>query len=140
MNEGDLFCIGFDLKKQPKMILDAYNDCQGVTAEFNYNLLRRMNEELKADFDVEQFEHAPIYHPQNGCAESYLVSKKNQNVYIGLLDKTFSFKAWEAIHTEVSYKYSVQDMEEIAKAAGFAVKKCFFDSKRYFCNAIWTVT
>jgi dimethylhistidine N-methyltransferase len=139
MNEGDLFCIGFDLKKQPKMILDAYNDAQGVTAEFNYNLLRRMNEELKADFNVEQFEHAPIYHPQNGCAESYLVSKVNQNVYIGALDKTFSFKAWEAIHTEVSYKYALHDMEEIAKAAGFVVKKCFFDRKQYFCNAIWTI-
>jgi L-histidine Nalpha-methyltransferase len=140
MNETDLFCIGFDLKKQPQMILDAYNDAQGVTAEFNYNLLRRMNEELKADFNVEQFEHAPIYHPQNGCAESYLVSKVNQNVYIEALDKTFSFKAWEAIHTEVSYKYSLQDMEDMAKMAGFVVKKCFFDRKQYFCNAIWTIS
>jgi L-histidine Nalpha-methyltransferase len=139
MQQDDLFCIGFDLKKQPKMILDAYNDSQGMTAEFNYNLLRRMNEELKADFNVEQFEHAPIYHPQNGCAESYLVSKTNQKVYIGVLDKTFSFKAWEAIHTEVSYKYSLQEMEEMAKAAGFAIKKCFFDHKHYFCNAIWTI-
>jgi L-histidine Nalpha-methyltransferase len=139
MNPNDLLCVGYDLKKEPNMILAAYNDSQLVTAEFNYNLLRRMNEELGANFVVENFVHAPIYHPQKGCAESYLLSIKKQNVYIKALDKTFSFDEWEAIHTEVSYKYSVQDMEQLASTAGFSPKKNFFDAKNYFCNAILKV-
>ncbi|MEO0041778.1 MAG: hypothetical protein RL329_1226 [Bacteroidota bacterium] len=139
LNPDDLFCVGFDLKKEPNMILDAYNDNQGVTAEFNYNLLRRMNEELEANFVIENFVHTPIYHPQKGCAESYLTSKIKQKVYFKTLDKTFTFDEWEAIHTEVSYKYSVQGMGKIAAAAGFTPQTHFFDAKRYFCNAIWTV-
>jgi L-histidine Nalpha-methyltransferase len=139
MNPNDLLCLGYDLKKDPNTILAAYNDNQLVTAEFNYNLLRRMNQELGANFSVENFIHAPIYHPQKGCAESYLLSIKKQSVYIKALDKTFSFDEWEAIHTEVSYKYSVQEMEKLTFAAGFSPKTNFFDAKKYFCNAIFKV-
>ena len=137
LNENDLLFIGFDLKKEPALILDAYNDNQGVTAEFNYNLLRRINQELGGNFVVENFVHAPIYHPQNGCAESYLLSKVKQKVFIEALNKSFYFDEWEAIHTEVSYKYSMQDMAKLANAAGFRPQSYFSDEKRFFCDAVW---
>lgn len=139
LTKDDLLCIGFDLKKDPSLILAAYNDAQGVTANFNYNLLQRMNQELGANFEVENFMHAPIYHPLKGCAESFLVSKAKQNVYIEALEKTFEFEEWEAIHTEVSYKYSLQDIKQLATFAGLKFQQNFYDSKNFFCNAIFNL-
>ncbi len=139
LHKGDLLFIGFDLKKDPNMILNAYHDKQGVTAAFNYNLLHRINAELGANFVVENFMHAPIYHPQNGCAESYLLSKVKQRVFIEALEKSFDFDEWEAIHTEVSYKYSLQDMAKIAALSGFSPQIDFFDKDGFFCDSVWEV-
>lgn len=137
LNPGDLLFIGVDLKKDPKKILLAYNDPNGITAEFNYNLLRRINRELGGNFDIEQFEHHPTYDPVTGECKSTLLSKKEQEVKID--GQTFHFAKWEPIHTEISRKYSVKQLHQLANKAGFEVKKDLFDSNKYFVDSIWEI-
>ncbi len=133
---GDLLLTGFDLKKDPKIILDAYNDKAGVTRRFNLNLLKRINNTLDADFDLSQFEHCPAYSDETGECKSYLQSLKNQIVRIGTAGR-IDFKEGEQIYMEISQKYSVQQTDEIAEAAGFTVVRHFYDSKKWFLDALW---
>lgn len=135
MDAGDFLLIGFDLKKDPQVILNAYNDPSGITAAFNLNLLQRMNRELSADFQVDSFKHWETYNPATGETKSYLVSTKKQAVHI--LDETFSFDAWEAIDVELSLKYSLSEIENLAKTTGFKVTQHFFDSNNYFVDTLW---
>ncbi len=138
MNPGDLLLIGFDLKKNPEVILAAYNDPAGITSAFNLNLLTRINRELDADFDVEKgFKHWETYNPVTGATKSYLVSQKEQEVYVGALDKTFSFLAWEAIDVELSQKFHIQQIEKLAEDTGFRVETHYFDSRKYFVDSLW---
>jgi len=139
LNKGDLVLIGFDLKKDPQTILDAYNDPAGITSAFNLNLLERINRELGANFKIEQFKHWETYHPISGATESFIISKQQQNVYIEALNRSFDFEAWEAIHTELSQKYSLRDIQELASTIGFTSIGQFFDKKRYFVDALWEV-
>lgn len=135
MAKGDLLLLGFDLKKDPQIILNAYNDPAGITAAFNLNLLHRMNRELGADFDVQAFKHWETYNPITGETKSYLVSTKKQSVH--LLNKTFHFDAWEAIDVELSLKYSLSEIENLAKSTGYQAVHHFFDSKNYFVDTLW---
>lgn len=135
--KGDLLLIGFDLMKNPQTILNAYNDKLGVTKEFNLNLLTRMNNELGANFDAEKFKHFPTYDPINGETRSHLISTEEQEVYIEALDTTFRFDAWEAIHTEVSQKYSPKMIERFAEAAGFRIVENFSDECYYYVDSLW---
>ncbi|WP_422361845.1 L-histidine N(alpha)-methyltransferase [Reichenbachiella sp.] len=137
LNPGDLLFIGVDLKKDPKKILLAYNDSKGITAEFNYNLLRRINRELGGNFDVEQFEHHPTYDPVTGECKSALLSKIEQEVELD--GQTFHFAEWEPIHTEISRKYSLKQLHQLAKKSGFEVKKDLFDANQYFVDSIWEI-
>ncbi|MEP2026633.1 MAG: L-histidine N(alpha)-methyltransferase [Reichenbachiella sp.] len=137
LNPKDLLFIGVDLKKDPKKILLAYNDPTGITAEFNYNLLRRINRELGGNFDVEQFEHHPIYDPVTGECKSALLSKKEQEVQVD--NQTFHFAKWEPVHTEISRKYSLKQLHRLAEKSGFKVKKDLFDSNKYFVDSIWEI-
>lgn len=136
MNPTDMLMVGFDLKKNPKIIADAYNDSQGVTRDFNLNLLVRMNHELDADFNLDAFAHYPLYDPECGAAKSYLVSKKKQQVFIGTLGRFFSFEKGETIFTEISRKYSEEDIEKMVSYAGLKVKDNFYDSKYYFTDVL----
>jgi dimethylhistidine N-methyltransferase len=138
MNSGDLLMIGFDLKKNPHIILDAYNDKAGVTKAFNLNLLERINEELGADFDPFNFTHFPTYDPLTGETKSFLVSRKNHKVYINALEQSITFGAWEPIYMELSQKYDLKMIRALAKEAGLSVKKNFFDNRHYFVNSVWT--
>ena len=137
LSKDDLLLVGFDLKKDPATILAAYNDRRGVTRDFNLNLLIRLNRELGANFDLSKFIHAPIYNPSNGMTESFLVSTETQDVHFKELEETFHFEAWEAIHTEISKKYGLQEIERLAKSVGFSVVEHFFDNKKYFVDTIW---
>ena len=137
LKTGDLALIGFDLKKDPEVIRKAYNDQAGITRAFNLNLLARINRELKADFNLDQFQQYPSYDPISGEARSYLISKKEQDVYIGSLQQTFHFKAWEPIHVEISRKYDIATIEQYAAKAGFAIKKLFYDKEHFYVNALW---
>ncbi len=109
MNADDLLFIGFDLQKNPRTILSAYDDEKGITAEFNLNLLTRINRELGADFDRENFSHYASYHPIEGAARSFLMSRKAQKVSIKALNQSFEFAAWEPIFMEISQKYNLED-------------------------------
>jgi L-histidine N-alpha-methyltransferase len=139
LNKGDFLLIGFDLKKDPRIIVSAYDDNKGITAAFNYNLLERMNEELDANFILSQFSHAPSYCPLTGELKSYIVSKCKQAVKIGRLNKTFHFDEWEAILTEYSNKYDLPGIESMAKDSGFEVVKNFLDKRCFFADSLWRV-
>ena len=137
MRDNDQLLIGFDLKKDPDIILKAYNDEKGITGEFNFNLLDRINRELGANFIRNNFKHYPTYDPLNGEARSYLISFKEQKVWIEKLGQSFSFDKWEPIFMEVSQKYSLEDIEHLASHSGFKVVKNFFDSNHYFTDSLW---
>lgn len=138
MNDNDLLFIGFDLQKDPHVIASAYDDAAGVTAKFNLNLLTRINRELGADFDIDRFCHYANYRPIEGSARSYLVSRARQSVHIAALGRDFEFEQWEAVFMEVSQKYSLEMINDLARESGFAIKHNFFDSKRYYCDSLWT--
>ncbi|MEP6849798.1 MAG: L-histidine N(alpha)-methyltransferase [Acidobacteriota bacterium] len=137
MNDNDLLFVGFDLQKDPHVIVQAYDDKQGVTAAFNLNLLKRINRELNADFDLDKFSHYAIYRPVECAARSFLISRENQRVHIGALGRDFEFEQWEAIFMEISQKYSPLMIAELAGDAGFEIKRNFCDSKSYYCDSLW---
>ena len=135
LSPGDMMLIGFDLKKNPKTILAAYNDKEGITRRFNLNLLERINRELDADFDVSQFEHYPTYDPETGACKSYLVSVADQQVKIGA--QTIHFAKDEYIFMEISQKFTVEETDAMAVNSGFKPVNRFFDDKRWFTDVIW---
>lgn len=137
MNENDLLFVGFDLQKDPRVIVKAYDDAEGVTAEFNLNLLRRINRELGANFDLANFSHYAVYRPVECAARSFLISRKRQTVFVEALGESFEFAAWEAIFMEISQKYNRQMIEDLAAASGFAIERNFFDSREYFVDSLW---
>jgi dimethylhistidine N-methyltransferase len=137
MTENDLLFIGFDLQKDPHVIVRAYDDAAGVTAAFNLNLLRRINRELGGNFDLDKFTHYAIYRPVESSARSFLISREDQEVYIAALGRTFTFGQWDTIFMEISQKYSLQMIESMALDSGFAIKQNFFDSKNYYCDSLW---
>ncbi len=127
--EGGLL-IGVDLRKDPSVLLRAYNDAEGVTAAFNLNLLTRLNRELAADFDLAQFEHHAFWDRAPGRIEMQLVSKRAQTVHID--DQSIEFHAGEAIRTEYSHKYTLDQFAGMATTAGLAVHKVWTDHARLF--------
>ncbi|MGB5554551.1 MAG: L-histidine N(alpha)-methyltransferase [Flavobacteriaceae bacterium] len=137
MQEEDLFFVGFDQKKDPKTILDAYNDQSGITEAFNKNVLTRINKEMTADFDLGEFLHWEVYDPETGTAKSYLVSKKEQSVYIENLRLKVDFKAWETIHTEISQKYDDRTVQWLAQKSGLNIENIFTDEKGYYKNYVF---
>lgn len=137
LNPGDFLLIGFDLKKNPHTILNAYNDVQGITASFNINLLVRINHELQADFDVSKFQHYQTYDPISGACKSFLVSHVKQNVHIGTAE--FSFEENELIDMEISQKFSREDIIKLAKNSGFYILNEISDDKKWFVDSIWKV-
>ena len=139
LNDGDYIFIGFDLKKDIQVLQRAYADSQGITAEFNLNLLDRVNRELGGNFDRSKFHFQSFYNPSEGRVESWLISTVEQAVTINELQKVFHFEAWEGLHVENSYKYGVKDIEELARANDFIVEREFLDSKEYFAGAIWKI-
>ena len=120
-------------------MLDAYNDSQGVTREFNLNLLRRINRELGGDFDLDRFRFFSTYDVFGGSMNSYLVSQEKQKVYIEAIGQSFKFKPWEPIRTEFSYKYLESDIEGLARDTTFRVVEQFYDSRHYFASSVWQV-
>lgn len=138
LKEGDLLMIGFDLKKHPAVILDAYNDSQGITRAFNLNLLHRINRELDADFRLRLFDHYASYDPATGACKSYLVSLANQKVRIGNT-VTVEFERDECIYMEISQKYTPKEIQQLAFNAGFTPVADFRDTKNWFADCLWKV-
>jgi dimethylhistidine N-methyltransferase len=128
--QGGGLLIGVDLKKDFNILHRAYNDSQGVTAQFNKHLLVRINQELDADFQLNQFGHYAFYNPGQSRIEMHLVSLKNQTVRIG--ESEISFKLGESIWTESSYKYTLEEFAQLAASAGFTVERVWTDPRQLF--------
>jgi dimethylhistidine N-methyltransferase len=137
LQPGDLILTGFDLQKHPAIIHAAYNDQQGLTKAFNLNLLRRINDELDADFELSAFSHYEVYNPENGEARSYLVSEKAQTVQVDALSMTVSFDKGEIIHTEISRKFTRTQIEQLAEQTGFRIAGWFTDPQGYFVDVVY---
>jgi dimethylhistidine N-methyltransferase len=127
---GGGLLIGVDLQKDAAVIEAAYNDAQGVTADFNLNLLVRANRELGADFDLKQWQHRAIYNSREGRIEMYLISEKPQVVHID--GQEFAFDEGEKILTEYSYKHTPESFSKLARSAGFEFKKMWTDERHLF--------
>ncbi len=125
--------IGVDLVKDRAVMEQAYDDSEGVTAEFNMNLLRRANRELDANFDLEHFEHRAPFNEEYSRIEMRLVSLADQTVHVG--DESFNFEEGDYIHTENSYKYQPDDFRELAAEAGFRAVDMWTDEDDYF--SVW---
>ncbi len=138
--DGDRVLIGFDLKKDIDLLLSAYNDPQGVTAQFNLNLLSRINRDLGGNFDVDSFRHFGTYNVFSGAMESYLVSLTSQRVWIEAIGQHFEFDAWEPVHTEFSYKYLESDVQSLADATGFEIERRFADRRGWYIDSLWRAT
>ncbi len=132
MHLDDLLFVGFDQKKHPQKVLDAYNDQSGVTAAFNKNVLTRINKELDANFDLNKFMHWETYDPETGTAKSYLISVERQTVDINGLALQVHFEAWESIHTEISQKYDDDTVEWLTKESGLQMITSFSDANNQF--------
>ena len=139
LNSHDLMMIGFDLKKDPGIILNAYNDKKGVTRDFNLNLLSRINRELGGDFDLSCFRHYPTYNPITGECTSHLISLADQEVFLKELNLKVHFEMWEPIKTEISRKFNLDDIRSLAEIAGFSVTETLFDDEKLFAESIWEV-
>lgn len=137
MKKGDALLIGVDLRKNPRTIQKAYDDPAGITKAFNINLLRRINNQLDADIHLDQFDFYSHYNPENGEVNSYLVSLKKQHFHSTVLNTTFYFDKDELIWTELSKKYTFDEIEKLANATGFKVSHNFTDCRHYFTDSLW---
>jgi L-histidine Nalpha-methyltransferase len=130
MRPGDRLLMGLDLRKDPRLLEAAYDDVAGVTAEFNLNLLRRINRELGADFDLASFTHRAVYNREEGRVEMYLVSERAQTVTVA--GQSYPFAAGEALHTENSYKYTLPQICDLSARAGLDLARTWTDPQQWF--------
>jgi L-histidine Nalpha-methyltransferase len=137
MGPEDVFLLGVDLKKSPAILVPAYDDAQGVTAAFNSNILHRINRELGGRFDPQSFEHLALYNGEQGRIEMHLRSRLAQRVPIVKIEQVVSFGKDETIHTESSYKYSVDEVRDLGHQANLVLRRTWFDARRYFLLALF---
>lgn len=137
MHSCDKLVVGFDLKKNPNLIRNAYFDSQGITARFNLNVLSRINRELGGNFDLNKFDFYSFYNPDTGDVKSYLFSLSNQHVEINAIQKTFHFERDECIWMELSKKYALKEIENLGTSAGFQLRQHFLDSKQFFSDTLF---
>jgi dimethylhistidine N-methyltransferase len=130
LGEGAQMVIGVDLEKDERVLYHAYNDSAGVTARFNLNVLVRINRELGGNFDLSAFMHRAIYNRERHRIEMHLISKKAQTVRV--LGRSFSFRAGESIHTESSYKYSLDRFAALARGSGWSPRESWTDKDSMF--------
>lgn len=135
LSKGDIVLMGFDLVKDPKIIRAAYDDSEGKTREFNLNLLHRMSNELEADLDISKFEHYCSYDPMTGACKSYLIASADTSINIGT--EKFELARHEPIWTEISQKYTLRQIEDIALAHDFQPIELFTDSREWFADVLW---
>ncbi len=132
LNSGDALLLGTDMVKSPEILVPAYNDAQGVTAEFDKNILVRLNREFDADFDLDSFRHVAEWNPLRSRMEIYLESTRAQAVTLRTRGLIVKFAAGERIHTENSYKYTEQMVETMLCVSGFKLEKTWYDRRRWF--------
>jgi dimethylhistidine N-methyltransferase len=133
MTSRDRLLVGIDMRKGREELEAAYDDARGVTARFNLNLLARINRELGGQFDLTRFRHRALYNETRGRVELYLDSLDEQRVRIEGLGLDIPFEPGESIHTENSYKYSQEEIEELAEGADLETERQWFDARQRFC-------
>lgn len=131
MQDEDMFLIGLDMHKNSQILNAAYNDVRGVTAQFNLNILARINRELDGDFNLDKFEHKAFYNEPKGRVEMHLVSKVEQEVNIEGVEETISFARGESIHTENSYKFTLEQIERMIEG-NFRIVQIWSDKKEWY--------
>lgn len=134
LRAGDALLLGADLRKEKAILQAAYDDSLGVTAAFNRNILARLNRELDADFDLQNFHHVARYDETAGRVEMFLESLQNQKVKIKKLELTIDFKQGERIHTESSYKYDLPTLVNMSRTTGFELAQTWFDRHQRFSS------
>jgi L-histidine Nalpha-methyltransferase len=139
LNPGDMVLMGFDLVKDIDVMIRAYNDAKGITAQFNMNILARINRELGGTFDMDGFDYFSTWNASTSGIQSFLISRRPQKVHVEWLSETFEFGAWEAIHTESSYKFTLPQIKKLASESGFAIAGQYLDSRHYFTDSLWRV-
>ena len=132
MNPGDHFLLGLDMLKSREDLEKAYNDSQGVTAAFNKNILNVINKELNADFDTDLFEHLAYYNSKEGRMEMHLQARKDMEVNVADLQINVPIRKGETIHTEISRKYSTEEIKEMMDKAGFSINRWVTDQQSSF--------
>lgn len=132
MKNNDLLLIGLDLVKEKSILENAYDDSQGITAQFNLNVLERINRELDADFDLKNFSHLALYNEARQRIEMYLRSTKEQTVQIKKVNLFLHLEKDELIHTENSYKYTISQIQQIFEKTGFKIKQIWQDDKNHY--------
>jgi L-histidine Nalpha-methyltransferase len=137
LNKEDSLLIGFDLHKNERILNAAYNDSAGITAKFNLNILARINKELGGGFDLRLFKHHAFYNKNKRRIEMHLVSTRKQQVYIKETGKTFDFEEDESIHTENSFKYTLKQIDALAKKSNLKVSRHFTDRNHWFDVAMF---
>lgn len=139
LSPHDRLLAGIDLRKQNTVLEKAYDDSRGVTAQFNLNLLARINRELGGNFNLEAFRHRAVYNEELGRIEMYLDSTRAQKVSIASLPLEVSFTQGEAIHTENSYKYSLAEIDALAAPAGLRVERQWLDRQARFSVTVFSL-
>jgi dimethylhistidine N-methyltransferase len=132
LKTGDSLLLGTDMAKSPKVLLPAYDDAQGITAQFNKNILARLNRELDADFALDAFRHVAVWNKRCSRMEMHLESVAAQDVFLAALDLDVHFAPGERIHTENSYKYTAAMIEAILRDSGFALERTWSDPRSWF--------
>lgn len=127
MKKDDLFLIGLDLVKNKETLENAYDDSQGITAKFNLNVLSRINDELDADFDLDNFQHVAKYNEKDQRIEMYLKSLANQSIIISKANLSLKMTQGELIHTEHSHKYTLAQIEDVMNQTDFKIKEIWLD-------------
>lgn len=132
LSKNDRLIIGFDLLKDKKILHAAYNDSKGITAQFNLNILTRINRELDGDFDTGKFYHEAVFNEAKSRIEMYLISKQKMKVSIRNINAVINFEKGERIHTENSYKFTNDAIDKIAGESGMEFSDFYTDNKNYF--------
>ncbi len=132
LRAGDALLLGTDLAKSSKVLLPAYDDAQGITAQFNKNMLARLNRELDADFDLDAFRHVAVWNKRCSRMEMYLESTTRQSVFLPAIDLDVHFEKGERLHTENSYKYTSEMVNTIVRESGLRLEKSWSDPKGWF--------
>jgi dimethylhistidine N-methyltransferase len=132
LNSGDSLLLGTDMRKPVEVLLPAYDDAAGVTAQFNLNVLARINREFDADFDLDAFSHCVIWNERDSRIEMHLESRTSQVVNIDALDLSVAFAEGETIHTENSYKFTPSMIEALAENGGFSIEQSWSDERSWF--------
>lgn len=132
LNQNDFLLIGFDLIKKKEILELAYNDSEGITSRFNLNVLNRINRDLGGEFNLDLFKHFAFFNEDKKRIEMHLVSTVNQSINIRKLNKSFNFQKGETIHTENSYKYKLEDINDLVRNSNLRVQKHFVDDNNWF--------